>query len=210
MPTPQQLIFAKLHSELLKPLGFRKVSTRSEVTAGQLHQAVVCHSSRFNSSFDIDFTLELRVGHEAFFHLYRPGEAFPGLGEKSFMPLLSWRLTEENSSNDKWWHLRGMNEVEEVQEEVLQLFRSQGLWALEQTRTIEGIVSSCSTSSFRNNFIAWSWALHQLGQVAKARAVVHDAIHSAPHENARTYARNWLTKLDALPSNLDSRTGVKN
>ena len=196
MPTPQQAIFAKLHSELLKPLGFRKVSTRSELAAGPLHQAVVCLSSRFNSSLSINFTIELRVGHDAFFHLYRPGEPFSGLGEKSFMPLLSWRLSNENATIDKWWNLRGMSEVEEVQEEVLQAFRSQGLPALEQTRTVEGIVRFCGSSSYRGDFVAWSWAMHHLGQVAEARALVQNVIDTATHEHVQTRARNWLTRLN--------------
>ena len=197
MPSPQETIFSALHSELLKPLGFRKTSTRSELSLSPLHQAVACHSSRFNSSQEIEFTLELRVGHEGFLHLYQPGAAFPGLGEKSFMPLLSWRLTEDASLNDKWWHLRGGTELEAVREEVLRTFRAQGLPALQQTRTVEGIVEFCKSRPLRSHFQAHSWALYHLGRNTDARAVVQEAIRLAPHENARTHARSWLAKIDA-------------
>src|ERR1700751_682828 len=101
-------LFSRLHSELLKSRGFKKVGNRSERKIGKLHQAIVLFSSRFHSAENMDFTLEYRVSHEDFFHLYFPDIAFPGLSEK-FMPLLSWRRVPGVFHPDPWWHLSSAN-----------------------------------------------------------------------------------------------------
>jgi hypothetical protein len=84
-----------------------------------------------------------------------------------------------------------------VQADVLHTFRAQGLPALDQTQSVEGVVQFCSARPARSFFQAHSWALHCVGRRAEAAMVVQAAIDSAPHENARRHALDWLAKLDA-------------
>lgn len=191
---PQSELFQCLHAEVLKRIGFRRQSTRSERALGPLHQAVVCVSSRFNSLESIDFSLELRVGHEAFFRLFQPGKPFPGLNEK-FGPLLSWRLRDPITGNEKWWHLSGSADLKRTSDEVIECFKQQGLPTLEQTKDVPGIIAFCRSSTDWSYFRAHSWSLYHLGHVERAHSIVDEAIKNAPHANARNAARDWRIRI---------------
>jgi hypothetical protein len=194
MRNPQTELFAQLHLELLKPGGFRKTSSRSERSFGSLHQAVVCFSSRFNSATSYSFTLECRVGHEAFFHMLQPGKAFPGLFG-AVMPMLSWRPRDPVDGGEIWWDASGSVDVRELKPHLLDVARRQVLPDLELTRSLEGIVEFCAVSNDWFHFRPRSWALNTLGNERKAREVIDKAMASAPHSSARGLAEEWATKL---------------
>ena len=190
-------VFRRLHASLLKPRGFRKVSAHSERAVGHVHQAVACFSSRFNTSERATFTLEFRVSHEAFFHLYYPGKQFPGLGEKSFMPLVTWRPTEPHTNAERWWVIESTHDAEDVEASAIQYLEAEGLQILERTQTVEGIVEFCKSMLEFRRYQPHSWALYFLGRNAEARAVIEAAVQNAPHENARKVAHAWLVRLGA-------------
>jgi hypothetical protein len=178
----------------LKPCGFRKTSNRSERSFGSLHQAVVCFSSRFDSATSHSFTLERRVGHEAFFQILQPGKAFPGLSG-AMMPMLSWRPRDLAHGGDVWWDVSGSVDVHELEHRLFDVAKRQVLPDLELTKSLEGIVDFCAVSTDWFHFRPCSWALHKIGNERRAREVIDNAIASAPHASALKLAEDWATRL---------------
>jgi len=199
MPKVQEKIFSTLHVCYLKSLGFRKRSARSERAVGKLHQAVVCLSSRFNSDDDVSFTLEVRLAHEDYFHLFRPAVPFPGLGEH-VMPLWTFRPKDPEHGGEKWWNYRKDEEIQDFMTEVSMIWKSQLLPLIEQTSTLGGFIDRCMCNSALLNFQPLSWALLYSGKRNEAEDIVKAAINEAPHENARQFAISWHQKLFAIES----------
>lgn len=111
------------------------------------------------------------------------------------MPLLSWRPREVTTGNEIWWNLSGDQYLQVVEDQVLEVVRTQGLPMLELMRSPEGIVEFCAKGSDWFYFLPSSWALYHMGQIEQAYKVIDDAIERAPHENARQVACKWRSRI---------------
>lgn len=201
MPRIQDEIFSAFHRKYLKQLGFQKRSSRSERAIGKLHQCVACFSSRFNSADEVKFTLEVRLNHEDYFHLFRPRVTFSGMGE-SLAPLWHGRPKNLANAGVKWWQYKKGSDIEGILVEIGKTWQHELLPLIQQMSTLEGLIDYCRAEPYWDAFQPLSWALSHSDRANEARDVIAGAISNAPHENARQFAIQWQQALFAAGDGL--------
>jgi hypothetical protein len=177
-PVRPRHVDAGIHADVLKPLGFKKQGQRSERSVGQLHQAVACFSSRWNSDENVSFTLEFRATHVAFFRLLQPKVPFSGLTE-ACGPRVSWRLRHPFAAGAKWWTLVPGDSVEEIRSDIFTALAGLGALWIQRTATLEGLASFCAERQDPDDYRARSWALAFLGRHSEAQHVLVEAAQLA-------------------------------
>jgi hypothetical protein len=89
-------LFSRLHTAVLKSNGFKKSGHWSVKSSPPFHWAVYLRASRFGTSSEAIFWLDLTVFHEDFTRLVTGARAFPGCKE-STLGLVNERLGEHCS-----------------------------------------------------------------------------------------------------------------
>lgn len=74
-------LFSELHSEVLKPRGYKKSGHWSTKKSGDFVFAVYLRASRWSNSNQTDFWFDLKVFHEGWHHLFTGEKTLPKLRE---------------------------------------------------------------------------------------------------------------------------------
>ncbi len=170
-------LFAELHEQFLRPLGYRRRARRSEAVAPEgIALSVSLESSRWNTSERIDFGIDLQARHSAYV-----GGLLMNIGLRRYVdpPRQRWSVDEENSEAV-------------VCKEVEQAFSSAAVPLLKRMSTFEGLAALCAEFGPIRFFESHCWCLLRAGKTEQAIKVLEDAVLNAPHDGLRGHAIRLL------------------
>jgi len=187
-------ILQAAHRCYLKPKGFSLRGLRSESHSPPLQRCLVVHSQPSNTTEHVDFDLLITIAHDQ----YRPNARHgvrPGLGlhDEALLSLSLCRMADKGAA---YWSLADTRDDDVVEAAVHRAVENYAAPIFDRTRTVEGvcdlILELCEVRAYKPR----SWALDRLGERHAALDAIKAAFDSAPNENARRIAAEWLATFD--------------
>lgn len=175
-------IFAELHRNLLKPLGFRKKGHWSILNEGAIFRTVYLRASRWSSKSDAPFWIDIQVFHSEWFSLMFGPKVFPGPGEGT-PSLVSEELKTMILPNIVTFKIDDTTDVGELTESLSAGLTNYAWPLLQECASLEGVLSYYRSRNVDNQALSAAAICVLLNRKAEAQEFFKIAKETAPHEN---------------------------
>lgn len=176
-------IFSELHSTVLKPFGFRKKGHWSILSEAPSFRTVYLRASRWSSTDEATFWIDVQVFRSDWFSLLWGPEVFPGPAE-STPSLMSEQLNNMLSPQAHSLKIDGATDIGELTAAISAGMRTHAWPLLQQCASLEGILSYYQSRSLNHHALSAAAVCVLLGREEQAKQFMTIAKESAPHENA--------------------------
>lgn len=177
-------VFVDLHSNVLKPLGFRKRGHRSILNHGPSFLTVYLRASRWSSKAEATFWIDVQVFRIDWFALLWGPKPFPGPTEGT-PSLVSEELSRMLSPSMHALVINTATDAREMAESLCDAMITKAWPLLHGCSTLEGILSYYESRKITDDSALSAAAVCiLLGREEKAKQLVEIAKECAPHSNA--------------------------